>query len=216
MGRAGKDLERMLAALDDTALIKGATIKRIISAVVRSVPIAGANMTQREGPDGVELSAQPGGQSTAAPFTPVLVGADELYFYFTISPGQVHHFAMTCPPIPTYLGDSLASDPAPVIQVPKVSGGHILVLRVTVDVTTVVDWVTSAVVTSLQLGVFSEGAAPLFGVTGMEFYVWIASFNESGQAFPLVGSSISLAFDDDGTATGKAAMYAFFGTNPVD
>jgi hypothetical protein len=66
MSQANRIAE-MLGRLNDSALIRGRTLKAIIRVIQRGLVIPGDNLEYREMPDGVLINAKPGGSTSVTP-----------------------------------------------------------------------------------------------------------------------------------------------------
>lgn len=74
MSRLAHNLDSILQRVDDTALVKGRTLKEVVRSLKKGIPIAGKNMRGQEMPDGILLSAT-GGGGAACPWDAVVGGA---------------------------------------------------------------------------------------------------------------------------------------------
>lgn len=201
-------LEGLLAELgDEQALVKVRTLKLLLRAVLRQTPIAGPGMQARETPDGLVLSAEGGAaQGQRRPFEPRLVGSTDTHYLVELEVGQIRHAGMVCSPVPAYGGVSLLGYPN--ILVPATGLDYVIVAKVLYSASTVQDWVTSAVVTSLVIEVHSAAAVPV-DAPGVAV-IWLASVSSLGEVVGLINTHATLAIDDDGTATETPAVHVFF------
>lgn len=203
----GSPIDELLKSLvDDFALVKAGTLKAIIKAIVRQQPKPGRGMRAVEMPDGLIMEVD-SEASAKRPFDPIFLGGDGDFYYLRLTPGQIRQSGMTCSPVPTYFGVSLLS--SPLISVPASGVSYLVIATIVYDPEVVLDWVTSAVVTALTVSVVAETAMPE-DVAGLA-YLPLAGIGPTGEVFGLVSNNVTVVIDDNGTATGTAAVHTFFG-----
>lgn len=87
MGRMGNQLDKLLAAVEDMALVKGATVKTLIRAMVRATPQPGAGMALREDAEGLNFDVISSGGAAAVCTFDALVEPTEAGWTFRLTSG---------------------------------------------------------------------------------------------------------------------------------